>query len=110
MNLDLDGKVAIIGGASQGIGLGIARSLGSEGARLVITARREADLRRAAEEIGAETGAEVLPIPADCRRAEDCARVVETAVGRLGGIDVLVNNDGAPPGQSLEPVGDSGAG
>lgn len=97
MNLDLDGKVAIVGGASQGIGFGIARALAREGAKLAITARREADLRRAAEELASETGAEVLPVPADCRRAEDCTRVIAAVVERFGGIDVLVNNDGAPP-------------
>jgi 3-oxoacyl-[acyl-carrier protein] reductase len=63
----------------------------------VVTARREAGLAQAAEALRRETGAEVLPITADCRRAEDCARVIETTVAQFGGIDILVNNDGAPP-------------
>lgn len=97
MNLGLTGKVAIVGGASQGIGYGIARTLSSEGAVVAITARREADLRAAAERLRGESGATVLPIQADCRRAEDCSRVAETVKTELGGIDILVNNDGAPP-------------
>src|SRR5262245_48684987 len=97
MDLFLKDKIAIIGGASQGIGYGIARMLAHEGARVAIMARREADLARAAETIRAETGAEVLPIAADCRRAGDCAHVIDTAVRHFGGIDILVNNDGAPP-------------
>jgi 3-oxoacyl-[acyl-carrier protein] reductase len=97
MDLGLRGKVAIVGGASMGIGYGIARELAAEGASVAITARRDPGLSEAAARLRAETGAEVLPVLADCRRAEDCARVVETTVARLGGIDVLVNNDGAPP-------------
>jgi 3-oxoacyl-[acyl-carrier protein] reductase len=97
MDLDLKDKIAIVGGASQGIGYGIAHLLAAEGARVAITARREPDLERAAEAIRAETGAEVLPIAADCRRAEDCTRVIDSVAGSLGGIDILVNNDGAPP-------------
>jgi 3-oxoacyl-[acyl-carrier protein] reductase len=97
MDLDLKDKIAIVGGASQGIGYGIAHLLAAEGARVAITARREPGLERAAETIRAETGAEVLPIAADCRRAEDCTRVIDTVAGSLGGIDILVNNDGAPP-------------
>ena len=97
MNLELDGKVAIVGGASQGIGYGIARMLAQEGVAVAMTARREADLRAAAERIAIETGARVLPVQADCRRAEDCSRVVETVCRELGGVDILVNNDGAPP-------------
>jgi 3-oxoacyl-[acyl-carrier protein] reductase len=97
MNLDLEGKVAIVGGASQGIGYGIARALAREGARVAITARREPALQAAAESLRAETGADVLPVQADCRRADDCARVAEVARRELGGIDILVNNDGAPP-------------
>lgn len=97
MELGLKGKVAIVGGASMGIGLGIARQLAQEGARVVITARREAGLAKAAETLRSEAGAEILTIAADCRRAEDCVRVVATTVEKLGGIDILVNNDGAPP-------------
>jgi 3-oxoacyl-[acyl-carrier protein] reductase len=101
MNLDLQDKVAIGGGASQGIGYGIARALAREGAIVAITARRENDLRAAAERLHAETGAKVLPVQADGRRAEDCTRVAETVQRELGGVDILVNNDGAPP---LGPV------
>ena len=101
MKLDLDGKVAIVGGASQGIGYGIARMLAREGAAVAITARREADLQAAAARLRADTGANVLPIQGDCRRADDCVRVAEVARRELGGIDVLINNDGAPP---LGPV------
>jgi 3-oxoacyl-[acyl-carrier protein] reductase len=97
MDLGLEGKVATVGGASMGIGYGIARTLAGEGARLAITARRDPALSEAAARIRSETGAEVLPILADCRRAEDCARVVETTAAQLGGIDILINNDGAPP-------------
>ena len=97
MDLGLKGKVAIVGGASMGIGYGIAHQLASEGARVVITARREPGLAKAAETLRKETGADVLAIAADCRRADDCARVVTTTMEKFGGIDVLVNNDGAPP-------------
>ena len=96
MNLQLKGKVAIVGGGSQGIGLGIARTLAAEGASVVITARREEDLKRAAHEIHEMTGNQVTWIPADCRKAEDCERVATTVRAVHGGIDVLVNNDGAP--------------
>jgi 3-oxoacyl-[acyl-carrier protein] reductase len=107
MNLDLGGKVAIVGGASQGIGCGIARTLAQEGARVAITARREADLKHAAETITAETGAEVLPVQADCRRSEDCSRVVAEVIQHFGRIDVLVNNDGAPPLGAIESFDDT---
>jgi 3-oxoacyl-[acyl-carrier protein] reductase len=97
MNLELQGKAAIVGGASQGIGYGIARMLAAEGARVAISARREAGLQAAAERIAAETGAQVLPVQADCRQAADCTRVIETAASAFGAIDIVVNNDGAPP-------------
>jgi 3-oxoacyl-[acyl-carrier protein] reductase len=97
MNLDLKGKCAIVGGASQGIGYGIAHLLATEGARVAITARREKDLRAAAEKMASESGAEILPVQADGRLPADCERVVETAIDAFGHIDILVNNDGAPP-------------
>lgn len=97
MNLELKNKVAIVGGASKGIGFGIAHILAQEGASVAITARREPELSAAAERIRKETGVRVLPIVADARRAEDCRRIVETVKAELGGLDILINNDGAPP-------------
>ncbi|MGB6447912.1 MAG: SDR family oxidoreductase, partial [Xanthobacteraceae bacterium] len=58
--------------------------------------RREPALRAAAEKLR-EAGLDVLPIQADCRLPDDCTRVVDTVVGEWGGVDILVNNDGAPP-------------
>ena len=97
MDLSLKGRVALVGGASQGIGHAIARLLAAEGAALAIVARRGEPLEAAARAIREETGASVLTIPADIRRADDCARIVDSAAREFGRIDVLVNNDGAPP-------------
>jgi 3-oxoacyl-[acyl-carrier protein] reductase len=97
VDLKLKDKIAIVGGASQGIGFGIARALASEGVKLTLTARRERQLREASEQIRAESGIEPLALPADCRRADDCAAVVSKTLAHHGGLDILVNNDGAPP-------------
>jgi 3-oxoacyl-[acyl-carrier protein] reductase len=97
VDLELKDRIAIVGGASQGIGYGIARTLADEGAKLAITARREKLLRVAAEKIEAETGAAVLALPADCRMAADCEAVVAKTIAHYGGLDILINNDGAPP-------------
>jgi 3-oxoacyl-[acyl-carrier protein] reductase len=97
VNLELKDKVAIVGGASKGIGYGIARILAGEGASVALCARREPDLSAAAERISKETGVRVLPISADARKADDCKRIVETVKAEFGGVDILVNNDGAPP-------------
>jgi 3-oxoacyl-[acyl-carrier protein] reductase len=96
MDLSLQGRIAIVGGASMGIGFGIARTLAAEGAKVAMTARREPALRAAADKLR-ETGLDVLPVRADCRLAEDCKRVVDTVVAEWGGVDILINNDGAPP-------------
>ncbi len=97
MDLGLAGRVAIVGGASQGIGYAIARELAGEGARLVVTARRDPALAEAARKIRNEMGAEVLAVLADVRKPEDHERVVQEAVSRFGTVQILVNNDGAPP-------------
>jgi 3-oxoacyl-[acyl-carrier protein] reductase len=97
MDLGLQGKIAVVGGASQGIGYAIARLLAAEGAQVAIVARRQDPLDDAARRIAAETGGRVLAIAADIRKAADCNRIVDAAVAELGGLDILVNNDGAPP-------------
>jgi 3-oxoacyl-[acyl-carrier protein] reductase len=93
----LGGKLAIVGGASQGIGYAIARLLAGEGAAVAMVARRKEILEESAARVRAETGVEVVAIAADIRLAADCDRIVDTAVAKLGGLDILVNNDGAPP-------------
>lgn len=97
MNLELTGKVAVVGGGSSGIGYAIAHRLAAEGARVLIWARRNDALEAAATRIRSETGAEVAAVAADIAKPADNLRVVDAAVGAFGGVDILVNNDGAPP-------------
>jgi len=97
----------VVGGASRGIGFAVAHLLASEGASVAVVARREEQLESAAQEIRNDTGAPVLPIAADIRRASDCARIVQTAMTEFGRIDVLVNNDGAPPLGLLQDFDDA---
>ncbi|HXZ13433.1 MAG TPA: SDR family NAD(P)-dependent oxidoreductase [Candidatus Sulfotelmatobacter sp.] len=89
----LDGKVAVVTGASRGIGLAIARSLARMGAKLGICARDAARLNGAAAELRGE-GATVLAVPADVSRAQDVADLVQKAEAKLGPIEILVNNAG----------------
>ena len=103
MDLGLEGKVAVVNGASQGIGFAIARTLAAEGARVAVSGRREPALDAAVDDITRTTGGELHATPGDIRRARDCERIVAGAVARFGGLDILVNNDGAPPlGSFLE--------
>lgn len=97
MDLGLDGKVAVVGGSSKGLGRASALALARERARVAICARSEADLAATAAGIARETGAEVLAVPADWRSAEGIDRVVAAAAERFGGIDILVHNTGGPP-------------
>jgi 3-oxoacyl-[acyl-carrier protein] reductase len=103
MDLGLVEKVAIVNGGSQGIGYAIAHVLAEEGARVAVTARRQGALQSAAERIRGETGGEIIAIQGDIRQAIDCERIVAETVAGLGRLDILVNNDGAPPlGASLD--------
>jgi 3-oxoacyl-[acyl-carrier protein] reductase len=96
MDLGLTGKVAIVAGASKGLGRGCALALAREGARLTICARTETDLVAASAAIRQETGAEVLAVPADVSSATDIRAVVAATAERYGGVDILVNNSGGP--------------
>jgi 3-oxoacyl-[acyl-carrier protein] reductase len=97
MDLGLRGKVAIVGGASQGIGFAIARLLAAEGADVAMVARRAEPLTQAAAWVAAQNGGRAFAVPADIRSAEDCERIVTDAQEHFGRLDILVNNDGAPP-------------
>jgi NAD(P)-dependent dehydrogenase (short-subunit alcohol dehydrogenase family) len=89
----LDGKVAIVTGASSGLGVAFAQGLAQAGADVAICARRADRLQQTRQGIEA-VGRRCVAIEADVSRVEDCGRVVERTVGELGRVDVLVNNAG----------------
>jgi len=97
MDLELRDKVAIVGGASKGLGRACAEVLAREGAKVVICSRTEADLEKAAEEIRQSTEAEVMTFPGNLESHDTIRNLVRSAVDRFGRLDILVNNSGGPP-------------
>jgi 3-oxoacyl-[acyl-carrier protein] reductase len=96
MDLKLNGKVAAISGASRGIGLACAHSMGKEGMRLSICARNPTTLETANENLRAQ-GFEVLAISSDVSKKEDLEQWLRKTSEVFGSIDVLVNNAGEGP-------------
>jgi 3-oxoacyl-[acyl-carrier protein] reductase len=99
--MKLEGKVAIVTGASRGMGLAIARLLAAEGVPVALVARKEGPLQRAADEI-TEHGGRALVVPADVRSQEDTEAMARSVRNRWGRIDVLVNSAFWGPPASLE--------
>jgi 3-oxoacyl-[acyl-carrier protein] reductase len=102
MELGLSGKVALVAAASQGLGRAIAQELASEGASLLICARGEERLRRAAAEIASASGARVVPVVADVSKRADLERLARAAGEAFPRVDVLVTNSGGPAPGSFE--------
>jgi 3-oxoacyl-[acyl-carrier protein] reductase len=107
MDFGLEGRVAIVGGASKGIGLATAAMLSAEGARVALAARGEAALSQAAREIRERTGHETLAVACDMASEADIKRLVERTVSAFGGIDIVVNNAGGPPPGTFEQHDDA---
>jgi NAD(P)-dependent dehydrogenase (short-subunit alcohol dehydrogenase family) len=103
MDLELNGKTAIVTGGSRGIGKAIARELAREGVDVAIVARTAELLETTARELSKETGRRVLPIPADTGSDASVKAMVQQAVDAFGHIDILVNCAAAPAGQAPPP-------
>ncbi|HHO52387.1 MAG TPA: SDR family oxidoreductase [Deltaproteobacteria bacterium] len=101
-------QVAVITGGGTGIGVAIARELGRLGATVVIASRKEANIRPAAEGLTAELGREVIGEICDIRDRGAVTSLVERVLGRVGRIDLLVNNGGGQffaPAEAITPKG-----
>jgi NAD(P)-dependent dehydrogenase (short-subunit alcohol dehydrogenase family) len=103
MDLQLEGKRAIVTGGSKGIGLAIARQLALEGVDVVIAARNDGELQGAAAALIKLTGRKVIGVVVDTHSDDSVRALVTAAVGGLGGLDILVNAAAMPGGQSPPP-------
>ena len=106
MDLKLNGKVAMVGGGSRGLGLAVARALATEGARVSIASRNRESIERAAVAIERVSGADVLTTSADLASAADIERWFQMTIDRFGGIDLLFTNTGGPPAGRVLDFGD----
>jgi NAD(P)-dependent dehydrogenase (short-subunit alcohol dehydrogenase family) len=105
MDLGLRGKVAIITGGSDGLGLATARRLAAEGAAVAICGRDRTRLKEAAEKVRVDGGA-VLEVPADVTRAGDLETLVSSTLERFGRLDILINNAGTSAARGFDTVDD----
>ena len=107
MDLQLNGKAAIVLAASKGLGKATAVELAREGCSVAIGSRNDAELQRTAEEIRASTGAKVFARPVDVTRLEQAQEFVAAALAEFGRLDILVNNAGGPPFGKFESFDDA---
>jgi gluconate 5-dehydrogenase len=98
---DLTGKTALITGGSRGLGLQIAEALGEQGAKVLLSARKAAELEAAQNHL-AGLGIQAEWVAADNSKDEDVKRLVDEALAKLGRVDILVNNAGATWGAPTE--------
>jgi NAD(P)-dependent dehydrogenase (short-subunit alcohol dehydrogenase family) len=106
MNLELAGKRCIVTGASRGIGAAVARELALEGADMALVARDKEGLKELASTLAAE-GVRAFAVAQDLSTASGAPEAMDTAIGRLGGVDVLVNAAGSSPFGSFDRIDDA---
>lgn len=97
MELELSGRVALVGGASRGLGRAIAEALAAEGAHVALVARDGAALKDVCAALAARSTGRIHPVAADLAQPEAAAAAVMDARGALGPVDILVTNQGGPP-------------
>ena len=97
MQMGIKGRVALVGGASRGLGYAVARGLAAEGCDLALCARGEEALGRAAEKIAADYRVKIFAQPVDLAAQGAAAAFAQAALSEFGQVDILVNNAGGPP-------------
>jgi NAD(P)-dependent dehydrogenase (short-subunit alcohol dehydrogenase family) len=102
MDLQLEGKTALVTGGSEGIGKGITLALAKEGVDVAICARRKDVLEKTAADIAKQTNRKIVAIPADLRKDADAKNFIEQAHKALGRIDIMINNAGSAAGGVIE--------
>lgn len=106
MDLELGGKVVVVTGGTDGLGLALANRLAAEGASVAVCSRDEDRVRAAAQSIEAVGGGQVLAQRADVSRPDDLERLVDAVVARWGRIDGVVHNAGRASGGRIEAIDD----
>jgi 3-oxoacyl-[acyl-carrier protein] reductase len=101
MDLGLQGKVAVISGASIGIGLAVAEGLAAEGAHIVMAARNEERLRREADRMAAQFGVRTLAVPCDVATAQGTETLIAAVEREFSGADILINNAGTGSNETV---------
>ena len=107
MELQLQGKTAVVTGGSEGIGKGIALALAKEGVDVAICARRQGPLEAAAAEISKATGRKIVALTADLTKDDDTKQFIAKAHQALGRVDIMVNNAGSAPGGVIEHLSEA---
>ena len=102
MDLQLEGKTALVTGGSEGIGKGITLALAKEGVDVAICARRKDVLEKTAADIAKQTNRKIVAIPADLRKDADAKNFIAQAHDALGRIDIMINNAGSAAGGVIE--------
>lgn len=107
MDLGLKGKVAMVAGASRGLGLAVARALATEGAKVSMSSTNTVAITAAGNRIGEETGSDVLALQADVRSPEAILQWRDATLERFGGVDLLFTNSGGPPAGMFSALDDA---
>jgi len=107
MDLNLKDKIALVAGASRGLGYAAALTLAKEGCRVAVNSRDEAKIKAAAQKIERETGAQVVGLAGDVGKPDTAEKLVEQTVQAFGGLDILITNSGGPKPGAFESLGEA---
>jgi 3-oxoacyl-[acyl-carrier protein] reductase len=106
MDLGLEGKKALVIGASRGLGYATALGLAKEGCQVAINSRNSENIMEAAEKILSQTNSEPVAITGDVSISENAEKIIQETVAGLNGIDILITNSGGPPSGKFESIDD----